>query len=929
METTPRLLDTLWAKKARLGQLCWLPLSTHLMDAAGVARELWKNWVPRGTQQAITRDMHFQEALSQEDKQAKAGDLLCFLCAIHDLGKATPVFQAKRGGFQANLLDMEIFDRQQQAGLALPSPEQQAAFLHARDTPHGLAGQQILLAMGYEASVAAVVGAHHGRPNTPDMLLQTKPGAIPQNYYYNENNRAQWQGIQEAVVNLAGTLSGLDTPKALPSLGIAAQQLLTALVILVDWIASNEQFFPYIGLADPVPLASRRLYVGLDRLNLPLSWLAEHSHQPQALYALRFAGQFEAPNAMQRAVADIASQISSPGILIIEAAMGFGKTEAALVAAEMFANKAGKSGIFFALPTQATSDGIYKRIQSWAAALTPGEAHSIRLAHGKAQFNADYRALFEGGDNINPDGGAEGLLVHPWFEGPKKALLADFVVGTVDQLLMMALKQKHVMLRHLGLAGKVVIIDECHAYDAYMSQYLERALNWLAAYGVPVIILSATLPGDKRLALLRAYQSGLLYQAPAAQLPDWATSQGYPLLTWTEGEQVCQEALHLDEHHKDIAIFDVKEEDLGEQLAHLLKDGGCAGIILNTVRQAQDMAASLQARFPGEVRLLHARFLSPHRARKEALLRQALGKPGVDTQRPHRLIVVGTQVLEQSLDIDFDVMFSEICPMDLLLQRLGRLHRHKRQRKPLLGQAACGIIIKEEQTFPKGSLAIYGEHHLLRCRALLGKTITLPRDIPSLVQTAYAAGPLPGIDQQHQAAARLEMEEDIHRQRLRANAWRIIDYQPGARRQRMDSLLDVTNRDQDEAAVRDSESSIEVLLVQEDPAGRLRLLGDETGAEGLSPHQSPDQDVARLLAQQSLRLSGPLANHYNIEKTIQALEESTRSKVPSWLQSPWLRDSLFLFLDQSGAAQLLGYHLHYDNFYGLRYEKEDKPLENS
>lgn len=180
--------------------------------------------------------------------------------------------------------------------------------------------------------------------------------------------------------------------------------------------------------------------------------------------------------------------------------MGIGKTEAALAATEILASRFGYGGMFFGLPTQATANGIFDRIHSWASGTD--DIHSLRLAHGMTDMNDEYCEMFHGRASDISDDDNDNIMVHTWFEGRKQALLSEFVVATVDQFLMASLKQKHVMLRHLGLAGKTVIIDECHAYDRYMYVYLENSLRWMAAYNVPVIILSATLPPDKRAELI-------------------------------------------------------------------------------------------------------------------------------------------------------------------------------------------------------------------------------------------------------------------------------------------------------------------------------------------------------------------------------------------------------------------------------------------
>ena len=242
-----------------------------------------------------------------------------------------------------------------------------------------------------------------------------------------------------------------------------------------------------------------------EKLALPFPWEAQPGIADPQEFAVRFGF---APNAVQRAVLEAVDTAAEPGILILEAQMGVGKTEAALAAAEIMASRFGLGGVFFGLPTQATANGIFPRLLGWADTQSEETLpQAIKLAHGMAELNECYLRLQGRGVQLEEDAQEEHQVqVHQWFRGNKQALLANFVIGTVDQLLLAALAQKHVMLRHLGLAGKVVIIDECHAYDTYMNCYLDRALEWLGWYKVPVILLSATLPARRRTELVEAYR---------------------------------------------------------------------------------------------------------------------------------------------------------------------------------------------------------------------------------------------------------------------------------------------------------------------------------------------------------------------------------------------------------------------------------------
>ena len=208
---------------------------------------------------------------------------------------------------------------------------------------------------------------------------------------------------------------------------------------------------------------------------------------------------------------------NDPGIFIFEAPMGMGKTEAALYGVELLAQKKGASGLFFALPTQATTNGIFPRVEKWLTDIVDDfdENLSLRLVHGKAYLNEDFQRLAK---NINTDANYED---HP-----------SVIVN--DQFLLLSLKQKHLFLRHLGFSKKVVVIDEVHAYDAYMNQYLYQALKWMGAYNVPVIILSATLPAEKREELIKEYLIGKGIKTRKQKHDRQIAKDTYPLITYIE-----------------------------------------------------------------------------------------------------------------------------------------------------------------------------------------------------------------------------------------------------------------------------------------------------------------------------------------------------------------------------------------------------------
>ncbi len=509
---------------------------------------------------------------------------------------------------------------------------------------------------------------------------------------------------------------------------------------------------------------------------------------------------------------------------------------------------------------------------------------------------------------------------------------------------MGSLKQKHLALRHLGLANKVVILDECHAYDAYMSQYLYKVLSWLGAYGVPVIVLSATLPGEKRQQLIEAYLNKENTTAPEYDpvfdnekpaippSPSWATTLDYPIITYTDGsniENVCQRKVTGKQRSFNVKLdtLSTNEEIISEEiiskLGDLLSEGGCAGIIVNTVKRAQKIAHALSQHFGGDqVQLLHSRFLAVDRAQKE---KELFAKLGADGDRPQRCIVVGTQIFEQSCDLDFDVLISDICPMDLLIQRIGRLHRHPRHRLFKLRQPHCFLIGMSDSGFDRGAELIYGKYLLMNTQELLPLHIKLPDGIPQLVQETYRPEGLsmsPELEEEYKEA------KSKHEQRIAKKITKAHDFQISDPHKRLDDLvgwLDTSITDdpsgkRGEATVRDTEDSLEVLVVQRrgEEYYMLPWLAKFNGRK-IPSDTPPEVGLARAMAECSIQLPRELC--WDLDETIKELEKISLHVFRAWQQSPWLKGELFLVLDEQLSTELCGYHLQYDQCYGMLSKK--------
>ena len=888
---------SLWAKSCRDGSGQWLPLYIHMSDAAHTAKNLWYDWVPASTKNIINRAV------------PNALQLFMFLAAVHDLGKATPAFQLAKP-YETELL-RQVKERIRSAGLSCKD------LLKPEAIPHARASYLIAVRAGLPRELAAIIGGHHGSPVTSSEIAN----AVGYESHIG-SDAPSWCEVQQELIGYAAELSGADLDKLKAvSLPAPVQMILSSIIIMTDWIVSDKKYFLYIdGIQTKIPHMDQRAESAWEEMEFTACWETpdEDTLALSDLYVERFD---ITPRPVQTAAADAMFNAASPGIVVIEAPMGEGKTEAALAAAEILAAKTGQGGVFFALPTQATSDGIFLRILHWISSFDNDFPHSITLAHGKSRLNEDYQGLAQASSNV--DEGKEDVIVHDWFKGRKKGILADFVVGTVDQILMGGLQQRHLALRHLGLANKVVIIDECHAYDAYMNSYLYRTLNWLGAYKVPVIILSATLPSRTRHKLVEAYMN--IRSSRDLPPPAWTGNRAYPLITYSDGDEVKSIAVPRSDRHLTVKIARLKDDELTDRLDMLLQAGGCAGIIVNTVRRAQELARQLSKHFGEDmVKLLHARMIASERVERERELRELLGKTG--EKRPYKLIVVGTQVMEQSLDVDFDLLITDICPMDLLIQRIGRLHRHERMRPDNLKTAMCFVIGMEESGFEKGAELIYGAYMLMNTQALLPETITLPDDISKLVQAAYAEEGL-NIDSQAYRKAKLEHEEYIiGKERLASNFQ--IRAPSACKRSGILDLISIevakdSTGKRAEAKVRDTGDAIEVLVILRKNNGNfytLPFLTDQSGV--LIPREKPDDKLAGIIAGCSLKLPQEFTYPWKIDESIQAFEDNNRRLLPyEWQQSSWLKDELFLVLDEDFTAEILNYRLTYDEKYGLMTEK--------
>ena len=957
----------------------WLPLWLHLLDAAAVAEHLARHWLAPTTRDLIERE--FADSASELTPVEELCLLASWIAGVHDIGKCTPAFSV-----QAKGLD----DRMKEAGLSHGPID----LLERRKVPHALAGHLILenwLMDGHDwdfdpaEALASVVGAHHGIPPTPAALTTDYCG---HEHLLGEDEA--WNATRHELLDLVARRT--DAAGLLPHWRrhTWSQHFLvelSGLLIVSDWIASTEAYFPLLSLEDDgarllAPEAhALRVATGLSRLEIPAPWRPrDEGADPDALLTSRFdLPEGSRATDVQARTLRAARSMGLPGLLIVQESTGGGKTEAALMAAEVLAARTHRSGILFALPTQATTDAMFSRELSWlerieeayAAGGAPSD-FAVQLLHGRARLNEETRPLRRRGYEIRdrllgPLGGrgddvprptgigwdeeearsgqAAGaadrrradLAILSWFNGRKKAMLSDFVVTTVDHLLFGAMRSPHLAMRHLGLSRKVVVVDEVHSYSTYMNVYLDRVLTWLASYGVPVVLLSATLSEARCTALVDAYRRGLRLAAGerVSKRPAPETVRTpFPCLVAAGRERTEVVPTSASGRRSTVRVRRLTRDALVPLLTESLADGGCALVVRNTVRRAQETYELLRETFGEDVSLNHARFTIRDRLAKDADLLRRFGPPRARPDRPHRAIVVATQVAEQSLDVDFDLLVSDLAPIDLVLQRMGRLHRHERRRPVRLTTPTCYVdwlpaTASDDPAVEAGAKAIYGEQDMLMSAAALDRVlggpgvVTVPDDVHDLIEAVYGAdAPVPPRWQGAVARARETHAEEGRKKHNAAQGFLLNEPEQAGRSTSLIGWLHTAASDSEEkgrAQVRDGEDSLEVILLELRRVGgqeELRTLPRRSGEPGLiiPTDRVPDPKVVRAMVMSAVRLPASLSNARVIDKVIHELEIRV---VPAWQDDRDLQGQLFLLLED-GRAQLAGTALEYSPFTGLK-----------
>ncbi|NJB67910.1 CRISPR-associated endonuclease/helicase Cas3 [Desulfobaculum xiamenense] len=724
------------------GAVGFHPLVLHNVDVAAVAIALFD------ADALIARRM---EALSPVPI-AELRSLVAFFAAIHDMGKFSRIFQSKRADLCAR------------TGIAPWGRACDAQSGH--HTRLGFAFWKLFevdftescgLSTGeaFEPLCNAAFG-HHGEPLAESVVPRRFSADVEDDARAWFNQCAKWflfGGMPGfAPVGLDDDWDQTTFP--------GCSWLMAGLLVLADWIGSNDLWFPYVDSC-PAPRQYWDDATARARLALARTGVLPAAPSPARSFfdLLPHMPADVIPYPMQRAVLDLPLQ-TDPELLICEDLTGGGKTESALLVAHRAMRSGQASGLYVGLPTMATANAMYSRLSETYRALFASPDASLVAAHGGRLLN---RAFMESVTPLAPmgleqvpsrseDGEDAGAVCSAWIaDNRKKALLAPCGAGTLDQALLGILPSRHQALRLYGLARSVLIADEIHAYDDYTARLLERLLTFHAAFGGTAVLLSATLPHAMRARFIAAWAKGreLAGVEADAALP---TEKGFPLLTRVTDGGV--EAAGIGTTRTlNVKIRPVHDElDMYDAMAKAHRVGACACWIRNTVDDALAARRRLVEEYgipEAMITLFHARYAGCDRAVIESDVLSRFGRDSTPEKRAGR-ILIATQVAEQSLDLDFDVLLSDLAPMELMIQRAGRCHRHKRAQRPVGFDTAQMFVLMPHPEddadenwyaayFAKGQY-VYPNHALLWRTARLLRDrgqLVLPEDARALVEGAY------------------------------------------------------------------------------------------------------------------------------------------------------------------------------------------------
>jgi len=906
-----RVDTNIWGKLSGKPVPRYHPLVCHMFDSSRVALELWEGFVSEGIRQWFGE--RFSLAMEATSRW------VAFWVSLHDMGKATPAFQRKATGEHPGLVRLL-----KTKGYSFSGSDSKRS--------HSLLTRVILEELLAETS--APWGLDRSLARHLAIILSGHHGGFPPAEQSSAISRSvggdKWDVQRRAIMQLLAQhwgIAELPRPRCVPKEAQAVYMVLAGLVSVSDWVASCDSCFEYAGGEVDIDEYVERLPEKSRSALGSLGWT-----QPGFPHTrLRFSDMFKfEANPMQKAVMRICQHLSAPSLVMIEAPMGLGKTEAAFYLIHEYLRIFRQRGAYVALPTQTTSNQMHRRFSDFLKkALQPAGADPM-LLHSSSMLYKDMNRFEPSNVGEAPSYGlpADAPTVE-WFATPKRGLLAPFAVGTIDQSLFGVVQTRHMFVRLFGLADKVVVLDEVHAYDTYTSELLKHLLRWLSKLNCGVVLLSATLPRRNRKELIEAFQG-----KPAGEIP----TRNYPRVCLSDkAETRCVECNSGERKNVYLSRLPGGAQAVASKIKAALSQGGCAAVVCNTVKRSQEMYRYMRSVADNDcqVLLLHSQFPFRQRQQIEAKIVSQFGKDGWrQGRRPAKAVLVSTQIIEQSLDIDFDLMVTDLAPVDLVLQRAGRLHRYAsingrslirpaNVRRPQIW-IACPEVVDGVPDLAVDQL-IYERYVLLRSYLSLVASnltiLTIPDDVELLIEQVYdddSHWPLTGRWQRILEDARREFLNKQRKDVFNAQCKEIPfpDDPNGvlfAFNQQLPDDEDLASSWSLGGLTRKALPSVTLICLHARDDG---LFVDPSLTVPVDLRTPPDRDLTRLLLERAVRVTNRRVVGYFRSQQIPR----------SWRNAPLLRYCHPLVL-QDGLAECGGCTVGLDAELGLVIEAKDNKKE--
>ena len=751
-------LVAFWGKTPRgdggvSGEILYKPVVHHLLDVAAVALQWQFLHRPR-----LVREADLIGCLPDDLARMNA-----FLVGLHDVGKISRGFQSKVEYLWPDRV-LGPLSRKRWGGDRV---HWRSTALLLRDDGIETELSRLLpsLTSDHLSQIIAAVAGHHGCP----------PDFEETNARKNAARRSKGIGIEcvrvaHAAVTLIRDIVSCTPLNEMDSYVSASRWSwrLSGLTTFADWVGSALSFrdcsMPFDAYWESVQREARGelLRRGLGRYQpverLTYNDFTDHGGMPRPV--------------QQWAASDLVPIVDGPQLFIIEDTTGSGKTEAAFMLSWRLIDAGKGEGLYLALPTMATTNAMYGRLLTIYQRLfveSDRSNVSLVLAHGKSKQSDHFLAIVRSSDRENGVGGSKEeneesveAMCNEWLaDDRRKGFLAPVAAGTIDQVFLTVLPKKHLTLRQYGLAGRILIVDEAHCFDSYMMEEMTELLKFLASQGVSVIVLSATLSMGKRQEMVNAFSVGLGCGDPDVQ--DTVQDTAYPLVTSVSRDGVAEYRAGFDTKlGRRVPVERLSSRDAAQvEALSAAAQGASVLVFCNAVDEAINTyeAYKMDMEDPSRIHLFHARFTQGDRQSIEQDVLDRFGRDGGAADRAGH-ILVATQVAEQSLDLDFDLVISDLAPVDMLIQRAGRLWRHLDKRpacsRPIAGPRML-VVSPDPDTVPdagwlrpvlKGGANVYDHAGVMwRSAKVIFDTgfIDTPHGLRTLIERVYGREDVPEV----------------------------------------------------------------------------------------------------------------------------------------------------------------------------------------